>query len=83
MVGAQRRGCLMDHQFAMRQHVGAMGNSECYLDVLFHQEHGAAAFLGVRGNDRQESLDDHGGEPQRQLVEQQQAWATGQRSTDA
>ena len=65
MVGAQRLGRLVDDELAVGEHVAAVGDGERDLDVLLHQQHGAAAFLGVRGDDREEALDDDRGEPER------------------
>ena len=79
MVGAERVGRLLEDELTVGEHVAAVGNGERDLDVLLHQQHGAAALPGVRGDHREESLDDHGGEPERELVEQQQPRPAGER----
>src|SRR5262245_58991846 len=50
--------------------------------MLLDQQDAAAARLRVLAHDREQALDDHRGQPERELVEQQQARLAGERAAD-
>ena len=50
--------------------------------MLLDEQYAAARVERVLLHDRQEALDDHGGEPERELVEEEQAGPAGQSARD-
>ena len=66
----------------MGEHVAAVGDLEREVHVLLDEQHGAAALLRELPHDRQQPLDDHGRQPEAQLVEQQQLRAARERPRD-
>ena len=79
-VRAQVLRVVLEHEPAVGQHVGAVGDLERELDVLLDEQHGGAQLLGDAAQDRQQPLDDHGREPEAHLVDQQQPRRAAQRA---
>ena len=81
-VGLQHLRAIVEDDLAVREHVPAVRDLERELDVLLDEQHAAARVERVLVHDRQQALDDHGGEPERELVEEEQAGPAGEPARD-
>jgi hypothetical protein len=66
----------------VREHVAAIRDLKRQRHVLFDEQHRAVVLDGELADDRQQSLDDHRGQPEAELVEQQQLRVPRQRATE-
>ena len=64
-----RRG---EHEVAVAEDVGPLGDGEAEVHVLLDQEHGGACLVGHRAQQRHQALDDHRRESEAELVDEQQ-----------
>ena len=67
----------------MAEHIAAVGDLEGEVDVLLDEQYAAAGLLGVLADERQQALDDHWGESEAELVEEQQPGSSGEGAGDS
>ena len=72
----------MQHDLTVGEHVAAVGDRQGELDVLLDEHDAAAALLRVAAHDGEQPLDDHRGEAEAELVEEQERRASGERPPD-
>ena len=81
-IGLHRLRALVEDDLPVGEHVPAVCDLERELDVLLDEQHTAARVERVPMNNREQRLDDDGGEPERELVEEQQSGAAGEPARD-
>ncbi len=82
VVGPKLVGPALQHDLAVGEDVAPVGDREGELDVLLDEHDAAAALLRVAAHDGEQRFDDHRGEAEAELVEEQQLRASGERPTE-